>query len=63
VREVREKASKPKPNFKKKGQLELEELIRFEQRIKSNFSQKIYFQDIRIEGIKDKICERKNKLY
>ena len=37
-----------KRSFKKKNQLELEELIKFEQNIKNNYSQKIYFQDIKI---------------
>ena len=50
-----------KRHFKTKGGLELNELIEFENRIKNNFSQKIYMKDLRIEGIKDRFMERKNK--
>jgi hypothetical protein len=57
----------PKPrkesrkNFKAKGLLELNELIEFETRIKNNFSQKICSKDLRVEGLKDRFEERKNK--
>lgn len=48
--------------MKTKGaQLELNELIEFENRIKNNFSQKIYMKDLRVEGLKDRLNERKNK--
>ncbi len=46
---------------KKKNHLNLDELLQHEHRIKNNFSQKIYLKDIRVDGLKDKLQERRHK--
>lgn len=51
-----------KRNVKKANHLEINELIEFETKIKNNYSQKIYLKDIKIDGLKDKLTERRNKL-
>ena len=48
-------------SIKNKGHLELEELLEYETRIKTNFSQKIYLKDLRVSGMKERVGERKNK--
>lgn len=51
-----------KRNFKKGNRLEINELIEFETKIKNNYSQKVYLKDIKTEGIKDRLTDRRNKL-
>ena len=46
---------------KRKSQLNLDELLQHENRIKTNFSQKIYLKDMRVEGLKDKLQNRKQR--
>ena len=42
----------------KKGHLDLHELMHFEQKIRSTYSQKLSVEDLRVDGVRDRLRER-----
>lgn len=50
-----------KRQLNQKGHLELNQLLEFQSKIKNNFSQKKHQADFRIDGMRDRLHERKNK--
>lgn len=41
---------------KPSGHLQLDELIEAEKKIKTNFSQKVFLKELRVEGLKDRFA-------